>query len=84
MVFRTAGSPWLVANTQTYEEWYLLEGSSALDVLNEAAVSDARLLPHNRVAAMLLVGLQAYTPFVSANSRLPSQLQLTGCLNPKG
>lgn len=50
-VFRLAGIPWL-GGQPGYEDWHLLEDSSALDVLNAAAVSQARQLPHDRIAAM--------------------------------
>jgi hypothetical protein len=50
-VFRLPVIPWL-GGRPGYEDWHLLEGSAALDVLNEAAVSQARQLPHDRVAAM--------------------------------
>jgi hypothetical protein len=34
-----------------YEDWYLLEGSAALDPLDEAAVSGARQLAHDAAAS---------------------------------
>lgn len=48
-VFRLRGAPWLPA-VDAYEDWYLLEGSAALDVINEAAVTAARKEPHDRAA----------------------------------
>ncbi|MEW5979862.1 MAG: hypothetical protein AB1898_29045 [Acidobacteriota bacterium] len=50
VVFRIAGAPWIPANAPAYEDWYLLDGSAALDSLNEAAVSGRRKLPHDAVA----------------------------------
>lgn len=50
-VFRSAGAPWIPAGEAGYEDWYLLSGYSALDVLNDAAVAGARTEPHDRVAA---------------------------------
>jgi hypothetical protein len=35
-----------------YADWYLVDSSAALDVLNEAAVNAARLASHNAVAHM--------------------------------
>ena len=40
----------------TYADWYLVEGSAALDVLNEAAVSGARSASHDSVAHMATDG----------------------------
>ena len=39
-----------------YADWYLLENSAALDVLNEAAVTGARESPHRAVARMAVNG----------------------------
>ena len=39
-----------------YEDWHLLENSTALDVLNGAAISQARQRPHDRIAAMAADG----------------------------
>ena len=36
--YELSSAPWL-SNTPQYEDWYLLEGSAALDTLNAAAVS---------------------------------------------
>ncbi len=35
-----------------YEDWHLLDGSANLDVLNDAAISEARRQPHDRIAAL--------------------------------
>jgi hypothetical protein len=42
--------PWLGREEETYEDWYIVEDSAALDPLNEGAVGGVRLEPHNRVA----------------------------------
>ena len=47
--YRVQGSTWLPAS-RSYEDWYLLEGSYALDPLNEIAVSP-RVRPAHDVAA---------------------------------
>lgn len=48
--FRVRELPW-VPQSPTYEDWYLLEDSAALDRLNQAAVRDAAQTPHDRLAA---------------------------------
>ena len=54
-VFRLDAIPWL-GGMPGYEDWHLLEDSTALDVLNAAAISQARQLPHDRIAAMAADG----------------------------
>ena len=46
-VFRIRGVSWLDTTGDAYEDWYLLDDSSALDRINEAAVSGACEAPHN-------------------------------------
>ena len=46
-----AGAPWAADGGQAYEDWYLLEGSAALDPLNAAAVTASRQQPHDAAAA---------------------------------
>jgi hypothetical protein len=48
-IYRLASIPWL-GGKPGYEDWQLLENSAALDVLNRAAVSEARQRPHDAVA----------------------------------
>jgi hypothetical protein len=55
-VFRIAAIPWL-GGRAGYEDWHLLEGSAALDVLNRAAVSGMRQIPHDRIAALATDGI---------------------------
>jgi len=54
-VFRLAAIPWL-GGKAGYEDWHLLENSAALDVLNGAAISQARQRPHDRIAALAADG----------------------------
>ena len=49
-VFEIEHVPWSEGGGEVYEEWYVLNNSAALDVLNEAAVSGPCKEPHNRVA----------------------------------
>ena len=50
-VFRLESIPWLDGQAG-YEDWHLLSGSAALDVLNSTAVNEARQRPHDAIAAM--------------------------------
>jgi len=49
-VFSINGASWLDSTGPTFEEWYLLDNSAALDQLNDAAVTGACERPHNVVA----------------------------------
>ena len=49
-VFRFRGASWLDTNGEAFEDWYLLDDSAALDVINHAAVSGPCEGPHNLVA----------------------------------
>ena len=50
VVFSIRGANWLNTSGEAFEEWYLLDDSAAMDPLNEAAVTGACELPHNRIA----------------------------------
>jgi hypothetical protein len=50
VVFRIKGAPWIGENTEAYEDWYLIEDSAALDLLNDAAISHSHKDSHDRVA----------------------------------
>ncbi|MGH3147187.1 MAG: hypothetical protein ACRDTR_15430 [Rubrobacter sp.] len=56
VTFRIEGAPWVGPDARGYEDWYLLDGSFALDPLNEIAVSGDRKSPHDRVAGASAVG----------------------------
>lgn len=71
-IHRLADIPWLTPGQGGYEDWHLLEDSAALDVLNEAAVTRARLAVHDRIAGMAengtagLYGLRSGAPIEPA------------------
>jgi hypothetical protein len=48
--FRLRGAPWINDGGDSYADWYLVEGSFALDPLNDVAVSGARRLGHDEAA----------------------------------
>lgn len=49
-VFSIKGADWLDTTGPLFEEWYLLNNSAAMDLLNDAAVTGACEKPHNEVA----------------------------------
>ena len=51
-LYRLDAVPWLNAAGPGYEDWHLLNDSSALDRLNDAAVSSHRQQPHDRISAL--------------------------------
>ena len=59
LAFRVAGLPWLEGDDEQapgYEDWYLVEGWSALGVLEEAAVGRGHVSRHEAVAALAAGG----------------------------
>lgn len=46
-----AGAPWAANGAPAYEDWYITDGSAALEPLNAAAVSASRSAPHDAAAA---------------------------------
>ena len=38
VAFRIDGAPWVPTGERGYEDWYLMDGSAAMDILNEAAI----------------------------------------------
>jgi hypothetical protein len=54
--YRCSGAPWVNGGGRGYEDCYLLEGSAALDPLNEAAVNGRRRQPHDRLATAMGAG----------------------------
>jgi hypothetical protein len=51
-VLRCAAVPWLASERPVYEDWYLLDGSAALDAMEEAAIAGLRQQPHDAVARL--------------------------------
>ena len=52
MVLEMPQVPWMLAESEVYEDWYLVENSAALDPLDEAAVTGICREPHHRVARL--------------------------------
>lgn len=53
--YRISPAPWL-GELEGYEDWYIVDGSWALDPLNQAAVSGRMESPHAAVAALMETG----------------------------
>ena len=53
--FRIEPVPWL-SDMPGYEDWYLVEGSWALDPLNAFAITGSTQAPHDSVAALMEEG----------------------------
>ena len=47
----TSGAPWANGGGASFEDWYLVSSSAALDPLNDAAITASRQVPHDRAAA---------------------------------
>lgn len=57
VVFRIHDAGWLPTNVVGYEDWYIVDGSCALDVLNDAAISGPRKDSHDRAAQRAAGGI---------------------------
>jgi hypothetical protein len=51
------GAPWANGGAPAYDDWYLVDGSAALDPLNEAAITAQRQFPHDEAAAAAAGGI---------------------------
>jgi hypothetical protein len=54
--FALREAPWLAGSGPAYEDWYLVEGSAALDPLNDGAIAGARAAAHDGVARLAMSG----------------------------
>jgi hypothetical protein len=66
--FRVSGLPWVAAGGEGYEDWYLVEGSFALDPLNEVAVGPDLRQGHDRVARAAAKGVGGLLRMVGEGS----------------
>src|SRR5262249_22683631 len=75
--FQIEAVPWL-SDLPGYEDWYLLDGTWAMDPLNAFAISGHVQAPHDSVAAMmeqghggLYAGAACHDPLADAPARHP-------------
>lgn len=84
VVFRINGAPWVEEEGEAYEDWYLVEGSCALDLLNDAAVSHSRKEPHDRVAQRAAGGAGGLYRFRRGQDIVPQSHFATWFSKPTG
>jgi hypothetical protein len=77
------GAAWL-GGAPAYADWYLVEGSAALDALNAAAVSGARQAPHDRVAHAAEAGVGSLLGLHSGDADIECARVLTWLSKPRG
>jgi hypothetical protein len=84
VVFRIDGdAPWL-GGTPAYADWYVLDGSAALDPLNVAAVSGACQGPHDRVAHAAAAGVGSLLALHGQQANVAAARHSTWLAKPKG
>jgi hypothetical protein len=75
--------PWL-SGQPGYEDWYVIEGSWALDPLNGFAVAGARQRPHDDVAAQMEEGYGGLYAHAGGESVGSAQSTLHWLTRPRG
>jgi len=81
--FRIEAVPWL-GDQAGYEDWYVLEGSWAMDPLNAFAVAGAVEAPHNEVAAQMEQGQGGIYAHAGGETRPPAQSSIYWLTRPRG
>lgn len=56
IAFAIEGAPWAANGQSSYEDWYIVNGSAALDPLNSAATTAPHQEPHDLVAGAVVGG----------------------------
>ena len=72
VAFAVSQLPLQTTSERGYEDWYILESSASLDVLNEAAVSGVCEEPHNLVARQAADGTAGLYRLRLGDERLES------------
>lgn len=65
-------APWVGRKAETYEDWYIVENSAALDVLDHGAVNGPRKNPHDQVAQWAEGGTGGLYRYQFGEAHLPS------------
>lgn len=81
--YRVRGFPWL-GKRPGYEDWYLIDGSWALDPLNDLAVTGRMETPHAAAAAQMEVGYGGYYVLLWGTPLLAEHLTETWLTRPRG
>lgn len=81
--YRIGPTPWLDEQAG-YEDWYLLEGSWALDTLNRAAVAGPMEAAHAAVAGPMATGYGGLYSLVSGQAVRAERSAVAWLMRPRG
>ena len=82
-VYRIDETPWL-QNKMGYADWYLLEGSWAMDALNSVAVSSRREAAHDDVASQSFEGYGGLYDLITGEPEFENDLKAVWLTRPRG
>jgi hypothetical protein len=83
-VFRLDGQAAWLGGAPAYADWYLVDGSPALDPLNTAAVSGGCEEPHARVAQAMAAGAGSLFGLYTERGEVASARCITFATKPRG
>lgn len=81
--YRVGPTPWLDGQAG-YEDWYLIEGSWALDILNQAAVAGAMEAQHATVAGQMATGMGGLYRLIAGDPVRAEQSAVAWLSRPRG
>ena len=81
--YRISPTPWLGAR-EGYEDWYLVDGSWALDPLNQGAVIGRMESPHAAIAALMETGYGGLYSLVLGEPAHPPRSRVAWLSRPRG
>jgi hypothetical protein len=81
--YRISPTPWL-GEREGYEDWYLVDGSWALDPLNHGAVSGRMESPHAAIAALMETGYGGLYSLVWGEPAHPPRSRVAWLSRPRG